>query len=116
VIAIGLGEPKHAERFCGKLAPGITCLTDSTNTSHTAYGLTHLGLGAAVGSVLATARAVAAGHVQGQATGDQTMLPGTFIVDTGGVVRYAYYSKHAGDHPNIEDLIKVGSETKRQGG
>ncbi|MBC8099916.1 MAG: hypothetical protein H7Y11_10775, partial [Armatimonadetes bacterium] len=27
VVAVGIGEPKHATRYCGTLAPGIDCLT-----------------------------------------------------------------------------------------
>jgi hypothetical protein len=37
------------------------------------------------------------------------MLPGTFIVDKHGIIQYTYYSKHAGDHPDIADLIAVAN-------
>lgn len=107
IVAVGLGETKHAKRYCGKLAPSITCLTDETTTPYLEYGLRHtvpkemLSLGL----VGATARALARGHIQGQATGDVRMLPGTFIVDTQGRIRYTYYSKHPGDDPGMSDLV-----------
>lgn len=32
-------------------------------------------------------------------------LTATFIVDRDGIIRYAHYGKHAGDHPDIADLL-----------
>lgn len=40
------------------------------------------------------------------------MLPGTFIVDQQGIIQYAYYSQHAGDHPRIDDLIEAANALK----
>ena len=57
----------------------------------------------------ASFKALLNGRIQGAATGDAHMLPGTFIVDSKGIVRYAYYSKYAGDDPTIESLIQQAS-------
>jgi peroxiredoxin len=115
VVAIALGKPKHARRYCGQLAPSIDCYCDDEETAvYTAYGLEQ-GSGSSFlkpGLMKATVRAMAAGHRQGKATGDVRMLPGTFIVDGDGVVQYAYYSEHAGDHPDLARLlasIKISS-------
>jgi peroxiredoxin len=108
VVAIALGRPKHARRYCGRLAPSITCYCDEGETAvYTRYGLEQHSLTGILnpGLVKATARAMAAGHRQGKATGDVHMLPGSFIVDGQGVVQYAYYSQHAGDHPNLDKLL-----------
>lgn len=53
----------------------------------------------------AGARAASKGFTQGKATGDQTRLTATFIVDQDGVVRFAHYGKHAGDHVDIAELL-----------
>jgi peroxiredoxin len=115
VVAIALGKPKHAVRYCGQLAPSIDCYCDDEETAvYTAYGLEQ---GSATrflnpGLMKATVRAMAAGHRQGKATGDVRMLPGTFIVDGEGRIQYAYYSDHAGDHPDLARLlpsIKISS-------
>ena len=58
----------------------------------------------------ASLRAFAAGLMQGKATGDVRMLPGTFIIDTHGTICYAYYSAYAGDDPSIETLVNVVGE------
>ncbi len=109
-IAVAMGEPKHNQRYCGTLAPGVTCLTDETTAPYAAYGL---GRGRVFGELMspgvmaAGARATRKGYLPGQPVGDVTILPGTFIVDRQGSVRYAYYSAHAGDHPAIEALISA---------
>jgi len=58
-------------------------------------------------AIVAGARAASRGHTQGQATGDQQRLPGTFIIDAQGIVRYAHYGKHAGDQPDLEEMVRL---------
>lgn len=107
--AIGLGEPKHARYFCGKLAPHVTCHVDQDKKAYAIYGLRQAGLTEMMNPAMymASARAIAGGHIQGEATGDTWMLPGTFIVDGDGIVQYAYYSQHAGDHPDINKMLRA---------
>ena len=112
IVAVGLGEPKHAQRFCGKLAPNLVCHVDQDETAYKTYGLQQGGILALAGpaTFIAAARAAASGHVQGEATGDTRMLPGTFIIDGTGIVQFAYYSRHPGDHPKIKKLVEVMAE------
>jgi AhpC/TSA antioxidant enzyme len=111
LIALGLGKPEHAERYCGTLAPSLTCFADTTNDSYYAWGLRQgtlaEGLANSLNILRASAKAARNGHTQGKSTGDVYMLPGTFIVDTSGLIRYACYSKFAGDDPEIAELITV---------
>ena len=108
VLAVGLGEPKHARRYCGKLAPSIDCITNEKTSMHRRYGLEELSVFsiAKPGLIAAGVRAGKNGHMQGKSTGNVKMLPGTFIIDQSGIVRAAYYSDHAGDHPNLTKLIE----------
>lgn len=108
IVAIGLGQTKHAERYCGKLAPSLTCLSNEEPDLNRAYGLTRASLLQLLGPAgLANgARAMAKGFRQGKSTGDELMLPGTFVIDKGGVVQYAYYSANAGDHPDITAVLR----------
>lgn len=107
-IAVAMGEPRHNQRYCGTLAPGVDCLTDETTAPYAAFGLGRgkvLGELVSPGVMAAGARATRKGFVPGQPVGDVMMLPGTFVIDRQGVVRFAYYSAHAGDHPGIDGLI-----------
>lgn len=108
-MAIGIGEPKHAIRVCGKLAPSVECLTDTTVKSHQTFGIQRGGLGQLVSPqvIAAGVRAAQKGFVPEAATGDQTMMPANFLVDTEGIVRWLYYGKHAGDHPNLDEILGV---------
>jgi peroxiredoxin len=113
LVALALGEPKHAERYCGKLAPHLECFADDNNDGYYAWGLRQGTASEFFNNSLnvlkASAKAFAAGHMQGASTGDVAMLPGTFIIDRKGVVQYAYYSKYAGDDPAIDLLVKEAS-------
>ncbi len=113
LVALALGEPKHAERYCGKLAPHLECFADDKNDGYYAWGLRQGTAGEIFSNGLnvlkASAKALAAGHMQGASTGDAAMMPGTFIVDRNGVIQYAYYSQYAGDDPAIAILINEAS-------
>ncbi|MBW4435677.1 MAG: redoxin domain-containing protein [Pleurocapsa minor GSE-CHR-MK-17-07R] len=111
VLAVAQGEPKHNERYCGSLAPNITCLSDSTTDSYHTWGLQQGKLGELlnVGVIMGGVRAASKGHVGGPVIGDARMMPGTFIVDGAGIVRYAFYATHAADHPPIADLLHAAS-------
>jgi hypothetical protein len=109
VVAVGIGEPKHAAHWCGKLAPSAACLVNKTVDVHRAYGLSRGGFRTMLNPKLYTAsfRAAAAGFSQGEATGDIAMLGGIFVVDRQGIIRYAYANEVAGDYPPIPDLLKA---------
>ena len=108
IVAVGLGEPKHARHFGGKLAPSVTCITNEEPIVYEAFGIEKGNMLRllAPDAMAAGARAARQGHRQGQATGDQQRLPGTFIIDAQGIVRYAYYGKFAGDQPDLEELVR----------
>lgn len=107
VVAVGLGQPKHARHFGQKLAPSVECVTNEEPVLHAAYGIERANLLRLMmpDAIRAGARAAARGHSQGEATGDTQRLPGTFIIDTPGIVRFAHYGKHAGDNPDLPSLL-----------
>jgi peroxiredoxin len=109
LLAVGLGRAEHAARYCGKLAPSMTCFAATSNKPYYLFGLRQSTLGEAASNAFnlarATIKAIGSVQVQGAETGDRAMMPGTFIVDRAGVIRYAYYSAYAGDDPAIPDLL-----------
>lgn len=117
VVAVGLGQPKHARHFGDKLAPSVACMTNEEPALHAVYGVERGNMLRlmAPDALLAGAQAAARGHTQGAATGDQQRLPGTFIVDAAGIVRYAYYGKYAGDNPDLDELLKWWREAAMSG-
>ncbi len=107
VVAVGLGKPKHALRYCSRLSPSIACYCQESAEIYRLYGLKRGSWLQIAGPkvTLAAARALSRGHVQGKATGDVKMMPGSFLVDREGVIRAVHYNSHIGDHPNIESML-----------
>ena len=108
VVAVGLGQPKHARHFGDKLAPSVECVTNEEPVLHQTFGIERANMLRLIApdAIKAGARAASRGHTQGQATGDAQRLPGTFIVDSDGIIRYAHYGKHAGDNPDLLSLVR----------
>lgn len=109
IAAVGLGEPKHAQRYCGSLAPNVACYANKTKEAYKAFGLDRGSLLQLMGPQVfaAGARAVARGQNQGEATGDTLMLGGVFVIDQQGVFRYVHYDAHAGDHPDFAEILRA---------
>ena len=109
VVSVGIGEPKHAQRYCTKLAPSTICVLNEDLSAYRAYGFrrTKPSQLLTLDVVMSGAKAVLSGHTQGEATGDTLMIGGNFIIDPNGIIRYAYYSKVAGDHPSFKDILQA---------
>jgi len=109
VVSIGIGEAKHAARYCPKLAPSLICLVPEAggDSAHRVYGLRD-----ATGKQVANPETgkialknALKGNFGGIPSGNVQMMPGTFIVNPEGKVIFAYYSDHIADHPEIDDLV-----------
>jgi peroxiredoxin len=107
VVSVAQGKPRHAERYCGRLAPSVQCLMDEGPDPYFAYGLGQGKLSelASFQVVKATLRAFSRGSTIGEIIGDPKMMPGMFLIDPHGRIQYAYYSRHAGDHPNVDEIL-----------
>jgi hypothetical protein len=85
----------------------VTCLCNKTLEAYRAFGLKTGTLWQLAGPqvLLASARTAARGMTQGQNTGNPHMLGGVFVIDAGGVIRFAQYDEYAGDHPAFGDIL-----------
>lgn len=115
IVAVGIGRPEHARRFGGRLAPNVECVTHEEPEVHSRFGIEQGNILRlmAPDAIAAGAQAAARGHKQGTATGDQRRLTATFIVDETGTVRYCHYGKHAGDHPDLTEVVCLWREMNR---
>jgi peroxiredoxin len=109
LAAVGIGEPKHAERYCGQLAPSVTCLTNKTLEAYHAFGLKQGNALQLAGPkvLMAAVRATREGIRQGETTGNAFMLGGVFVIDPAGLIRYADYDEYAGDHPDFTEMLQA---------
>lgn len=111
VVTIGIGQPKHAERYCTKLAPHLTCLSTPRSEDYYEYGLYPAGISQFVSTNVLSSLAggLLRGNVGGMPSGDVRLPPGTFIVDGAGKIRYAFYGKDIAEHPAISELLEQAS-------
>ncbi len=52
-------------------------------------------------------RAMSMGYRPGIPQADVMQLPGVFLIDTDGNIRYSYFSKDASDHPPVDTLLAL---------
>ena len=101
------GAPEPAQAVCDRFHAPFPCLADPRRSSYKAFGLKRGSvvevLGPAV--LLRGMQAALKGHHIEKTVGDAFQMPGTFIIDSEGVVRYARYAAHAADHPAIGELV-----------
>ncbi len=84
------------------------CLADRRREGYRTFGLRRGNLWSVLLNPAVLRRGFQAGrkghHIE-KIVGDAFQMPGTFIIDREGVIRYARYARHAGDHPSTSDLI-----------
>jgi peroxiredoxin len=112
VVLIGLGRPDQAEHFCARQGSPFVCVVSSDRAAHRAFGLRRGTVNQTLGPRvwLPWLKNMATGNVQtgiwGQ--GDPAQLAGTFVVDTGGIVRYEHRARNVSDlAPNQEVLSAI---------
>ncbi len=114
---VGLGSPERAEWFCKEKRISFDCLTDPTQMAHRAYGLR----GGSLKQLLAPQdyfkwvklnimRETRQGLVPKE---DPTQMPGTFVMDTDGMVRFAHRNKHPADNPTNEAILETLADVSR---
>jgi hypothetical protein len=95
--------------FAAERAPGLRALSDPSGAAYRAWGLKRGNAAQLFGPAVwvETAKASLKGEAISKVSGDPFQMPGTFTVSTDGIVRYAYYSLHAGDYPGESRLMKA---------
>ncbi len=113
VVLIGLGAPARAEWFCEerKLKPFV-CTSDPGNAAHRAYGLKRGSLRQVMGPRVyfgwAKARVLSDIPTPSWKPGEDIMqMPGTFVIDTKGIVRYAHRNRDVTDNPPNGPILEL---------
>ncbi len=105
---IGSGDPGHFPEFREKTGYGGLLFSDPSLKAFSALGFSNglMGL-VSIRSVFNAASALKQGHRQGSIQGNTLQLGGAVIIDVSGTVRYFFAGKKAGDHPDIDQLLKA---------
>jgi len=101
VVCVAQGDHKTGKAFSILMDLPYPILMCGDDTAvFRAYGLGRGTLGQlfGLGSVVRGLQALFAGHRQGKLVGDGFQMPGMFLIDTEGVVRFVHRPRHAGDN------------------
>lgn len=109
------GTPAESKEFVAKHRWTATTFCDPAREAFAAYGLGRASAGEIAGpaTLIAGMRAATQGHFVGPVVGDAMQMPGLFVVDTGGTIRYAHEFGHVGDHPSATRLAGMLPELLR---
>ena len=112
VALVGQGRPEWAEGFCRERHIPFDCLVSPDNEAHRAYGLLRGSWRQVFGPKQVARGALSAlsrgpETMQGPTRGDGMQLGGAFVVDTGGIVRYAHQARESSDNPPNRELLEA---------
>jgi peroxiredoxin len=108
VVLVGLGRPEQARDFCQRRRVPFACVVRPDRAVHRAYGLRRGNLNQLAGPRVWAPwlRDQVTGKHQGRfGQGDAAQLPGTFVVDTEGVIRFAHRGRRSNDNPSNDDIL-----------
>ena len=108
LVVIGSGDPVHFKEFREKTGYDGLLFTDPSLASFGAFGFSKGLMGfMSITSLSKAASALKQGHRQGSIQGSTLQLGGAIVVDSSGTVRYFFAGRKAGDHPDVDDLLKA---------
>ena len=111
VVLVGQGGAGRAAEFCSHKHVPFECLADPRKNGYRAFGLRRGSWREFTGPQM-LGRYVRANlnkqTRQGAIIGrDVRQMPGTFVVDTAGVVRYAHRNRDSADNPPNEEVLEA---------
>jgi peroxiredoxin len=107
LVIVGLGSPEETADFKARFDVPFPMIADPQKRLFAAFQLKQASTGSlfSLGMAAKGLSAMARGHRMGIPQGDVRQLPGVFIIDTDGRIRFSHYSKDPADHPDPEDLL-----------
>jgi prostamide/prostaglandin F2alpha synthase len=111
IVLIGQGTPSDAVAFTERMNQPFECLVDPDRSAYRAYGLARARPSQVAGPRVALPFLRANVHREtlqrGLKGGSFMQMPGTFVVDTDGLVRMAHRNRHVADTPSNERILEV---------
>ena len=119
VVLIGLGTPERAAWFCQDKRIPFTCVADPDVSAHRAYGLKRGSLRQVLGPQVylrwTKARLLGDMPFPSANLGEDVMqMPGTFVIDTSGIIRYAHRNRDVTDNPSNDAVLAALRDMTRK--
>jgi len=116
VVLVGQGSPEEGAGFCQRKHLPFPCLLDGDKSAYRAYGLRRRNLAVVVSPRIAVpfvrANLNSETRQRGLEGGDFFQMPGTFVVDVGGVILLAHRNRTIADSPPNHLLLEVLAKLK----
>jgi hypothetical protein len=108
------GGPTEGRAFLRRYWPTARAIADPEATLYEAFGIERGGLIKSLGPAVLRAhgRARAKGHRSGPRSGDVWRMPGV-ILTRGERIEWVHAVRHAGDHPDLEQIAALARELER---
>ena len=108
LFVVTMGTVRQTAAFRQRLKARFVFLADPQQKVYAAYGLDRGTLLQIAGPKvwLPAIRAIARGGA-GKAVGDIWQMPGAFVIDREGRVRYAHYPTNQADRPNHNEIVRT---------
>jgi len=111
VVLIGQGSPEEGARFREENRVPFACLLEPGRASYEAYGLGRGTIPQVFGPRVAVPFLAANVHNEtlqrGLRGGSMMQMPGTFVVDTTGVIRLAHRNRTIADSPRNDVILEA---------
>ena len=111
IVLIGQGSPAEAVEFTRRMQHPFECLVDPDRSAYRAFGLvrgTPMQLyGPRVAGPFLRAQLSKETRQRTLHGGSFQQMPGTFVIDTDGVVAMAHRNRHVADSPSNQRILNV---------
>jgi peroxiredoxin len=106
IAMVTMGGAEDAAEFRKRMELPFTVLADADQECYRAFSVPRGGVLSVIGphllpsGILQTLK-----HGAGKPVGDPWQLPGAFVIDTKGEIRFQHRAKHSADWPKNDDLV-----------
>ena len=107
VLLVGMATPSETAAFAERFDVPYPIVSDPKRKLYQAFELGRMKPWDFLSPIVALkgVSAMAQGHLMGLTQGDARQLPGVFVIDTTGAIRFHHYSRDPSDHPFPEIIL-----------
>ena len=112
VAVVTQGNPAQTAELRRRYDAPLSFLADPDRKAYRAYGLESGSVAQVMGPrvMFKAALAALAGNVGGRAVGNVFQMPGTFVIDRQGVIRFCHRNRDAADNPPNQVLLAAAEQ------
>ena len=117
VVLVGLGDVEETAAFKERFEVPFTMIADPEKRLFGAFRLKQASAGSLVSAkmIFKGLKSMAKGHTMGIPQGDVRQLPGVFIIDTAGGIRFSHHADSPADHPAPDTLLDALRSMDKEG-